>query len=235
MLPIKGYEDCYTIADTGVVTNIRTGRVLKSSLNKTTGYLYVTLCRQGVNKTKSVHRLVALHFIPPVEGKPFVNHKDSDRTNPTKDNLEWCTQSENLLHGYAVGFMVARRNFDEIELSALLNALLAGETMTALAAKEGVGLTRLTLNLRKWAGKRGLSDEFAKELSEQKRLRNTDANINKRKPIHQWWPDGTWVAKHASATAAAKAVGGSSSGSICNALDPTKSQQRAFGFLWTYA
>lgn len=45
------------------------------------------------------HHLVALAFIgEPPEGRPFVNHKDLNRSNNRPGNLEWCSQRENLAH-----------------------------------------------------------------------------------------------------------------------------------------
>ena len=72
------------------------------------------ILRQGLRlceKTKNtdgkqvdveVHRLVAAMFLPPVEGKTYVNHKDGDGTNNHADNLEWCTQKENAAHSVHV-------------------------------------------------------------------------------------------------------------------------------------
>lgn len=57
-----------------------------------------------VNKgTKYVHRLVATHFVPRVDGKTIVNHKDGNKLNNRADNLEWCTQAENIAHSIANG------------------------------------------------------------------------------------------------------------------------------------
>jgi hypothetical protein len=67
----------------------------------TTGYSQVNLFN-GEFKQFSVHRLVALAFIPNTENKPMVNHKDGIKTNNHIDNLEWCTLSENMKHAYDV-------------------------------------------------------------------------------------------------------------------------------------
>ena len=55
-----------------------------------TGYLQVTLTVDKKQKHFSIHRLIAIHFIPNQENYPCVNHKDCDRLNNKIDNLEWC-------------------------------------------------------------------------------------------------------------------------------------------------
>lgn len=67
-----------------------------------TSYLAVSLYYDGKQVDVEVHRLVAAMFLPPVEGKTYVNHKDGDGTNNHADNLEWCTQKENAAHSVHV-------------------------------------------------------------------------------------------------------------------------------------
>tara|TARA_R110001606_G_scaffold234382_1_gene382092 strand:+ start:186 stop:677 length:492 start_codon:yes stop_codon:yes gene_type:complete len=56
-----------------------------------TGYLQVTLTvDKQKQKNFSIHRLIAIHFIPNPENLPCVNHIDCDRLNNKIDNLEWC-------------------------------------------------------------------------------------------------------------------------------------------------
>ena len=63
------------------------------------GYKMVT-----INQVQySIHRLVALAWLPKVEGKNYVNHKDGNRLNNSISNLEWVTQQENIDKAYRNG------------------------------------------------------------------------------------------------------------------------------------
>ena len=66
------------------------------------GYLEVSLIYddQGNRQPFKVHRLVALKYIPEIEGHNVVNHKDLNKQNNTIDNLEWSTVSKNTQHGF---------------------------------------------------------------------------------------------------------------------------------------
>lgn len=234
MIPIRGYESEYTIAVDGTVTRIQTGKNLKPTINKQTGYLYYSLWKNNTGKTTAAHRLVAEHFVPNPDNKPFVNHIDSDRINCHAFNLEWCTHSENIQHGYDEGFMSqeAHKNFKDFELDLHLDTFLSGITMTAIAQQEGVGLTRLSINLRKRAEESERIDGFKDELIRQKQERNKVSMDGYRQAIDQYSLAGEYITSYVSMTAAAKALGKKTCGSISNALNPNHPQQEAFGYLW---
>ena len=61
----------------------------------------------------SVHRLVALAFIKNKDNKPMVNHIDNNCLNNEVSNLEWCTQSENILHCVRQGRNSTKRALGE--------------------------------------------------------------------------------------------------------------------------
>lgn len=63
-------------------------------------YLTVTLSKNGISKTKQVHRLLAQAYIPNPENKATVNQIDGDKLNNNLQNLEWATYSENAFHAY---------------------------------------------------------------------------------------------------------------------------------------
>jgi len=66
------------------------------------GYKIITL-RDINNKPVDllIHRLVMLSFNPIQNPENFqVNHIDTDKCNNKLSNLEWCTNSENMIHAY---------------------------------------------------------------------------------------------------------------------------------------
>jgi hypothetical protein len=91
---IKGHDD-YSIDEFGEVKSSKGKKeiILKAKINKD-GYKIVTLCNNGIKHFISVHRLVALTFIPNPNGFPQVNHIDGDTLNNHKSNLEWNTSKQ---------------------------------------------------------------------------------------------------------------------------------------------
>lgn len=67
------------------------------------GYLRFHLKIDGKKRNRYSHRLVAIAFIPKVEGKPCVNHKTAIKTKNHFSQLEWCTDAENNEHAKALG------------------------------------------------------------------------------------------------------------------------------------
>lgn len=98
---LKNYPN-YEISNNGNVRNSR-GHIMKQRITRR-NYKEVGL-RNGGAKQKFflVHRLVAKYFLPSIDGKAYVNHKDGDTHNNHVSNLEWVTQSENQIHAYKNG------------------------------------------------------------------------------------------------------------------------------------
>ena len=232
MKPIRNYENEYYITDEGRVYRKGGPLPLSPSVNPQNGYLYVSLWKNGVGKTFSVHRLVGTHYLPNPDNLPVLNHKNSNRADPRVTNLEWCTQSDNIQHGYAYGSMsqVHKRNFTQYELDLLLNSFLSGVTITSLAKATSCGLSRLSINLRNLAIKQGRLPQYEDELYRQKCIRNKAVNAAKQQKIGMLSLDGTLVRTFPSITAAAKFLGKKSTGTISNYLKGRQSS--AYGHLW---
>lgn len=131
LLPIEGYDN-YAVSDEGFVINTKTGRVLKVDVTNC-GYARVTVSKDNVQQRFSLHRLVAHHFIQPVEGKELVNHKDGNKLNNNVANLEWCTYSENFIHAQdmglrAIGSSRASAKLDEVAASSVCKMIQDGVT-----------------------------------------------------------------------------------------------------------
>ena len=90
---IDGYEN-YTVSTFGKVKNTKTGKILKSRLNRG-GYLIIDLYEDRVKKTHKIHRLVANAFIDNQDEKECVDHKNNDKTNNNISNLRFATPKEN--------------------------------------------------------------------------------------------------------------------------------------------
>lgn len=93
--PVAGYEGLYEVSNLGHVRSLyRYKKQLKPTASKA-GYLLVDL----KGKKFSVHRLIAIAFLPNPEGYPQVNHKDENKQNNCVENLEWCTAKYNMNYG----------------------------------------------------------------------------------------------------------------------------------------
>lgn len=96
---VPGFEK-YEISQDGRIRKKTTKRELTPVLDKD-GYKKVGIrCADGSRRTCSIHRLVALTYIPNPESKPQVNHKNGIKGDCRVSNLEWVTSSENRKHAY---------------------------------------------------------------------------------------------------------------------------------------
>lgn len=112
---IPNYEGIYQVSTLGRVRSLtrdvwhgtfsytRKG-VIMSTFN-TTDYDSLTLHKDGIRKIYTVHRLVAMTFLPNPDNLPDVNHKDGNKLNNRLDNLEWCTASDNVKHAIRTGLI----------------------------------------------------------------------------------------------------------------------------------
>jgi hypothetical protein len=71
----------------------------------------------GINKTYSVHRMVAETFLEKIEGKDFVNHKNNIPWDNRVENLEWCTHAENMKHSSVISAHYNGENVHTVKLT----------------------------------------------------------------------------------------------------------------------
>lgn len=118
---IEGFEGYYQVSNLGRVRSLdreiifnngksdtaktkAKGRVLTIT-KQTQGYSQIGLCKNGTQKSYRLNRLVAKAFIPNPDNKLYVNHIDGNKDNNRADNLEWVTNSENIMHAYKNGLL----------------------------------------------------------------------------------------------------------------------------------
>jgi hypothetical protein len=108
IIECKGYK--FVVSDTGRVWYANTMHEIKFQLDKNE-YLVFNMGSNG-NTSFKVHRLVALAFIPNPYNLPCVNHKDFDTTNNNVNNLEWCSNADNIAYSRKAGrYLSANKSY----------------------------------------------------------------------------------------------------------------------------
>ena len=100
---IKGYEGLYVVSNKGRVKSLGNGQTHRKEklLCFTTShkrYYVVTLTKNGICKSFTVHKLVAKAFVLEQNGKEQIDHIDGNSFNNCAENLRWCTSKENNLN-----------------------------------------------------------------------------------------------------------------------------------------
>lgn len=105
--PVKGWPN-YAVSNLGRVWSWGGGRFparILGAYNDRHGYPIVSLHDRGNQRTRFVHRLVALAFLPVDPSRPHVNHRDGIKQNNRCENLEWVTPQENSTHASETGLL----------------------------------------------------------------------------------------------------------------------------------
>jgi len=117
---LDGCRDNYKISTNGIVKSIKRKCFIKNSNKWRTvpekilslkedkdGYLCLHLSSNIKNWYGSLHRLLALTFIPNPLNLPQVNHKDGNKLNNKLENLEWVTAKQNIQHAVDTGLNIS--------------------------------------------------------------------------------------------------------------------------------
>lgn len=91
------------------IYNKHTGRKVTPYLGSD-GYMHIKRQEKGRKIRLRLHTLIAILFVENPNNYKYVNHIDSDKTNNHPSNLEWCTNSENIQHGWDSGNRTHKNN-----------------------------------------------------------------------------------------------------------------------------
>lgn len=109
-------DNNYMISNLGNVYSKRNKIILKPYKTRK-GYLRIMLSNR---KRYLVHRLVAQAFISNSNDLPQVNHIDGNKQNNCVNNLEYCTQSENMQHCLKTGLRIMPKGKEVYNARAIL-------------------------------------------------------------------------------------------------------------------
>jgi hypothetical protein len=96
--PVPGFPN-YVAHPNGSIRHVNKNTPIKPQKNAS-GYMTVSLVRDGQAVTRNVHEVIGQTFIPGYRrGKHSVNHLDRNRGNNAVKNLEWVDTRDNKGHG----------------------------------------------------------------------------------------------------------------------------------------
>lgn len=245
---IEGYEGLYQISNIGRIKSQQRNvphkgmgkfsvpeRIRKPGDNGH-GYLILPLCKNGAVKSRYVHRLVATAFIPNLERKSTVNHKNGIKADNRVENLEWATQSENSQHGFDNGLIVQNKGKDHQGSRSVRQYSLSGvflkefASITEAATELGItmpSIGRACVGYFKQAG--NYQWRFSKH--NISRVAPTGKKGNGEKPVIQFSRAGSFIREFESISDAKRITGIGLPGISGVCLGKLKTSG---GFIWKF-
>lgn len=103
------------------------------------GYLHIRRREGNDIIYMRYHRLIAILFCPNSNNYNYVNHIDSNKLNCLPSNLEWCTNSYNVYHGWHSGNRTHKNN---THVDVIQDGLLIGSYTSIRKLSEELNLDR---------------------------------------------------------------------------------------------
>lgn len=97
LFDLKDYEELYKINKKGEIWSNYYNKMMTPTLHNT-GYYIIEITKDGVVKQTTIHRLLAIQFIPNPNNLPTVDHIDRNKTNNCLENLRWASFRTNNLN-----------------------------------------------------------------------------------------------------------------------------------------
>lgn len=227
-LIIDGKETLYSISDIGEVRNDARNKLLKQGTEQ--GYKTVGLHINKKIKRFRVHRLVAMVYIDNPENKPYVNHKDGNRSNNCVENLEWVTPQENTKHAVETGLLVSVNKRPVKQYDSLGNFIAQYESIVEAAQATNTSAAKITVCCQKErVTTNGFQWRYDEDHSE---IKQVTPNPQKAIQVAQIDPNTLEIiAIYPTLHAAAKAVNGTQS-AITHVLKGDKGTKTHKGYIW---
>ncbi|WDS62039.1 HNH endonuclease [Pseudomonas phage D6] len=141
------------VSPEGVLFNYRTCKILKQHRTPQ-GYMNVVITSPGLKpRAYKVHRVYAMTYVKRpshLQHIPFkmleVNHKDGNKANNKKGNLEWVTASGNVKHAIANGLTTTNKKVQVLNINSGEITLM--DSVRQASSKYGVPLPTLATHLK---------------------------------------------------------------------------------------
>lgn len=142
----------YLVSKDGKIYSKRFKKFLTPKVNWD-GYHRIQIWENNKCRMVSWHRVIAETFIPNPDNKPVVNHKNGIKDDNRVENLEWCTQQENIQHSWKNGLSKSNKPVDMLDMDgnyiqSFKSAVEAGKYIN----RHGSGITKCVTGVREHCG-----------------------------------------------------------------------------------